>query len=106
MRGAQWLRRIARSNRTAARCTTVWRCSSTKTLTCGRRAKMRKRKRPGDRSQRSRHRFLRKRGDLRGIFEDAMRPDVLLVQLVEEHRLQNLQSVSHRAPKSDLRRLI
>src|SRR5437762_5384856 len=39
------------------------------------------------------------------IAEDRMRPDPLLVQLVEHHRLEDREAVAHRAPESDLRRL-
>src|SRR5438552_3747606 len=38
--------------------------------------------------------------------KDAVRVDVLLVQLVEEHRLQDAQTVTHRAPEADLRGLV
>src|SRR5260370_37845146 len=55
------------------------------------------------RSRRARNRFLRQRSDTGRILEDAMRPDVLLVQLVEDHRLQDLESVANRSPESDLR---
>src|SRR5947209_19679560 len=37
------------------------------------------------------------------IAENAVRPDALLVQLVEEHRLQDAEAVTEGAPESDLR---
>src|SRR5881275_2417966 len=37
------------------------------------------------------------------LAENPVRPDPLLVQLVEHHRLQNFEAVPHRAPETDLR---
>ena len=74
---------------------TAWHCYTMRKGICGQPGTRARRTRPARRSQSSRNRFLLQRLHPRRLLEDAMRVDVLLMQLVEDHGLENRQAVSH-----------